>query len=289
MKKKLLLSLLIAGGVLTSTTIANASPLHKNDLSQQKKSTVKYENSKEFDHINQMQEKILETGAKLVSSKDVYLRIPENADKDKQSIKQFTKSEYENEMIKENLNNTFTSFVSIPDKIGAKKDEFNKYNWIKLSIQVFRERGGQYSATGFYEWKHKPNVVGGTEILSITGSGVSFDFDRSYLEVHTPDIGSEGEKVSVYSSSNSNFTQSPSGVAFEFELNNTRLSGTKPYGMITTHISSQASSANLVLSYAHQQLPNPVSPTISLGPTGLSLDFTKYAYDNATTGIQLNF
>lgn len=243
----------------------------------------------EQDNIARMQQKYVQPGGKKVGQSEKYIRIDNNSS-GTQRVKEVNKEDFEkaqpNEEAKDNHGKRVRRDVT--------HNEDNKYDWVKLSLQAYDYNNGEYALYGFYEWKYPPRVSMGNEILSLThGGNLSFDFSKSIAQVNNPvDFGGEnGFKVETLTYSSSDFTQSSNGIAFEVPGPTSSLKGKRPFGMIQGRVHKSISGAlntNIIFTYAHKQLPGFLDPSISLGPTGLSLSGSEYAYDKATTGIYLD-
>lgn len=295
MKRLAITTLILCASIVNSTAItyAKENSVNSNITTSITQSSKDNQFSQE-DYTSKMQKEIFKSGVKVISSSEKFIRISRDSKNSNVTIKEFTKDTYKQQMEKDKLQDAIdrssNGAVQLTSNVPIINNEYNKYDWIKLSLQVYKNSDGSYSATGFYEWKNQPRVVGaGDEIIALThDSNSTFNFSTARAEAHNPNTYS-GEQVTSEDSHNKNFNSSTNGIAFSTPLTATKYNAkVVPYGLITTKLQRVNSSSNIVFEYAHKQIPTAVSPSINIGPVGLSIS-SEYAYDKANTGVLVQF
>lgn len=295
MKKLALTALILCATIANSVTITYAKE-NTSNLKQDSSITQSLgdESFSKEDYIGKMQKEMNNPGSKIIASSEKYIRISNENSDSSNKVKEFTKEGYKEEIQKEKneqsiKTSTNTNIATPMSTVPVIHDENYKYNWIKLSLQVFKNSDGTYSATGFYEWKNKPKVTGaGDDIIALThDSNITFDYSSSRAEAHNPGF-MKGEDVTSLNSGSSKFNSSYSGIAYSIPLAASNFNSVVPYGLITTKVKNVNSKSNMVFEYAHKQTPTGISPSISIGPAGLSLG-SEFAFDKANTGVLVEF
>lgn len=196
--------------------------------------------------------KELEKNAVSYSSREAYMRITEDESGNiKVDPKKYTEEEYK---LSERQNKHKRVKRSFPAK--------TENSWLKLKMDAFKSRNGEYDFFVFYEWKKRP-LIYFDDILAL-GHDSNIYFNNSTARSHheSTSVGlfeTQEYFVKDYSSSQrSNCKTSVNGVAFKFR--NSKVPDVNPainQGYLTVKggfTNSATVSGNMEISYAHAQL-----------------------------------
>lgn len=252
------------------------------------------------DYAEESMNRFLGDNDKLIKYEEIYVRIDESSSTGvssqdvnsftEEKVKSFTKEEYINEM-KNEMKNEIGTFALTPDFDVPTND---KYNWIKFRISVVKLankfNNNEYSISASYEWKKHPFISLGGDVFAIShDSNITFDPTNVVQESRFYSIQNPFGKSYYQTNTSSSFVESFYGVGFKVPLNipdNEQLPA--PRGLIALYANKAGSSANVAVSYSHQQIPVALQPSFSIGAAGVSLN-PDFCYDKADGSVQINF
>ncbi|MBB6623769.1 hypothetical protein [Clostridium gasigenes] len=254
MRKMKLFSMFLAAITITTFVMGSTASAATNTSPDTVK--VNLENSKlnEYSSIPEVKALIDDISKNAVSSNivETYFKIGKDS-KGNQTEKAYTESEYLKEKNK-----------IMPRNLPITQD----FGWIKLTLEAYKDKGGNFMAGGFYDWLKQPNFSG-SDVLAIGHDAtITFDTQSCFGAFMSPSFDSVREKniqttQTIDRSNKSKFLSGTSGVAYKFRLGDSHginIPGEKfpnkmyDNGMMYVRGTVLNGSGNLQVSYGHSQL-----------------------------------